>query len=64
MDVEAVNNSFYKMFFVLFWYFSVVIGINLVVAYVLDMYGSVERLEDEREKAIDQLKEESEPQQL
>jgi hypothetical protein len=53
MDVEAVgNNNFYRLFFILFWYFTVVIGINLVVAYVLDMYSSIERLEKERNETL------------
>ena len=45
----------YRYFFVLFWYFSVIIGVNLFVAFVLDMYGAVERLEDEKEKTINMI---------
>ena len=59
MDVEAVNNQTYlRFFFILFWYFSVVIGINLVVAYVLDMYSSIERLEKERNETLKTLDQE------
>ena len=45
----------YRYYFVLFWYFSAIIGVNLFVAFVLDMYASVERLEDEKEKTINMI---------
>lgn len=39
------NNTWYRIYFILFWYFSVIIGINIFVAFALDMYASVERLD-------------------
>ena len=42
------NKNFVRFYFIAFYYFSVIIGINLVVAYVLDMYASTERLEADR----------------
>ena len=48
-------NSSYRYYFVLFWYFSVIISVNLFVAFVLDMYAAVERLEDEKEKTINMI---------
>ena len=34
-----------RFYFIAFYYFSVIIGINLVIAIMLDMYASTERLE-------------------
>ena len=45
---DEYNENLVRFYFILFYYFSVVIGINLVVAYVLDMYDSIERLNSER----------------
>ena len=44
----------------MFYYFSVVIGINIVVAFAIDMYSSVERLDHERIRTLDILQEELE----
>jgi len=41
-----------RMFFIIFWYFSVIIGINLIVAFVLDSYDYVKTLEEERKKHL------------
>lgn len=46
--MKEVDENWVRAYFILFYYFSVVIGINLVVAYVLDMYDSIERLNNER----------------
>lgn len=46
------NQSIYRVFFVTFYYFSVIIGVNLFVAFVLDMYSSVERLDKERAETL------------
>ena len=45
MYCEALGSSAYRWFFILFYYSSVIIGVNLFVAFVLDMYASVERLD-------------------
>jgi len=42
-----------RMYFIIFWYFSVIIGMNLVVAFVLDSYDYIKTLEEER---VNQLK--------
>jgi len=50
---DGMYNKFgVRFYFIAFYYFSVIIGINLVVAYVLDMYGSTERLEEDRIKTL------------
>ena len=50
------NKNWVRFYFIAFYYFSVIIGINLVVAYVLDMYASTERLEEERLKSLQSIK--------
>ena len=44
-----------KIYFGLFYYFSVVIGINIAVAFAIDMYCSVIRLDEERTKTLEEL---------
>ena len=39
----------------MFYYFSVVIGINIAVAFAIDMYCSVIRLDEERMKTLSEL---------
>ena len=41
----CAGNKWYRYYFIAFWYFSVIIGINIFVAFALDMYASVERLD-------------------
>lgn len=48
----VTNANVVRLYFLSFYYFSVILGINLVIAFVLDMYSSTERLEDEREKTM------------
>jgi len=57
MQLEGVNENVVRLFFISFYYFSVILGINLVVAFVLDMYGSSERLDAERVKTMILLEE-------
>ena len=52
------GNKYYRFYFCAFYYFSVVIGINIIVAFAIDMYSSVERLDAEREKTLEMLKKE------
>jgi len=42
------GNRWYRLFFILFYYCAVITGINIVVAFAIDMYSSVERLDSER----------------
>lgn len=50
-----MENTHIRLYFICFYYFSVVIGINLVIAYVLDMYSSVERLEEDKSVTMELL---------
>lgn len=54
------NNNSYRFYFFMFYYCSVIIGVNLFVAFVLDMYGAVERLENEKLETIQMIEEEME----
>lgn len=47
-----VTNVYVRYYFIAFWYFSVIVGLNIFVAYALDMYASVERLDAERLKTL------------
>ena len=59
MYVYVMNsNTNYRFFFISFYYNSVIIGVNLFVAFVLDMYASVERLDNEKMKTLELLEEE------
>jgi two pore calcium channel protein 1 len=53
MYVEIMgNDTNIRWYFVIFYYFSVIVGINIVVAYALDMYTAVERLDKAREEQL------------
>lgn len=59
MYVDTMQgNGWYKLYFVAFYYFSVLIGLNIVVAFTLDMYSSVERLDEERQHTLELVKKE------
>ena len=58
MSYENVNENLVRLYFIAFFQLSVVIGINLVVAFVLDMYGSTERLDEERHNTLEILEKE------
>jgi hypothetical protein len=47
-----------KVYFGMFYYFSVVIGINIAVAFAIDMYCSVLRMDEERMKTLNILERE------
>ena len=39
----------YRYFFVIFYYFGVIIGLNIIIAFAIDMYAAVQRLEETKE---------------
>lgn len=53
-----MESKVYRIYFCLFFYFSVIVGINIIVAFTLDMYASVERLDQDRMKTLEMLEEE------
>ena len=52
------NNAAYRLYFVVFYYFAVIIGSNIFVAFILDMYDAVITLEEERKSTFDGLQKE------
>ena len=55
IDAEMGNSNgkYARFYFGLFFYFAVIIGINITVAFIIDMYTSVERLDSEQSKTLD-----------
>ena len=64
MCVDIMNgNTLVRYFFVVFYYFGVIIGLNIIIAFAIDMYAAVKRLEDQTEenrKYLVQLAEQNE----
>merc|ERR1712185_690692 len=52
------GSNFYRFYFILFYYFSVMIGINIIMAFILDVYSSVEKQAEDREKTIEMIEKE------
>jgi len=48
MYVDITGTSYTRFFFVVFYYLCVVIGLNIVVAFAIDMFNSIERLDQEQ----------------
>jgi len=47
MYVNISNNSdFVQLYFVTFYNWGVLVGLNIIVAFAIDMYGAVERLDN------------------
>lgn len=47
-----------RIYFYFFYYFAVIIGINITVAFIMDMYSSVETLDIKREKTMKNVEKE------
>ena len=45
VDIKG-GNTLYRYFFVVFYYFGVIIGLNIIIAFAIDMYAAVLRLEE------------------
>jgi hypothetical protein len=53
MYVDIMGGSYvWQFFFISFYYFSIIIGVNLFVAQVLNMYAAVEKLDNEKTEQI------------
>jgi hypothetical protein len=44
VDIKG-GNTLYRLYFMIFYYFGVLIGLNILIAFAIDMYSAVERLE-------------------
>ena len=49
VDIKG-GNMFYRYFFVVFYYFGVIVGLNIIIAFAIDMYAAVQRLEDQKDQ--------------
>lgn len=45
MYVVIYGSKYIRFYFVIFYYLCVVIGLNIVIAFAIDMYNSIERLD-------------------
>lgn len=41
------GETIWRYFFMVFYYFGVIIGLNIIIAFAIDMYAAVLRLEDQ-----------------
>jgi len=48
MYVDVGGSTFYRIYFIMFYYFGVLVGLNIVVAFAIDMYTAVCRLDKQR----------------
>ena len=46
MYVDVMGSKAYRFYFVVFYYFGVIIGLNIIIAFAIDMYSAVQRLDD------------------
>lgn len=46
MCVNIIGGTGIRYFFLLFYYLSVIIGLNIIIAFAIDMYAAVQRLEE------------------
>jgi len=47
MCVNVCNgNSIYRLYFEAFYYFGVILGVNMFVAFAIDMYSAVSRMDN------------------
>ena len=46
MCINISGSSAVRYIFVLFYYFSVLVGLNIIIAFAIDMYAAVQRLEE------------------
>lgn len=45
MCVDIMDgNTLYRIYFIIWFYFGVIIGLNIIVAFAIDMYSAFERL--------------------
>jgi hypothetical protein len=58
MYVSIMGSANYRYFFCFFYYFATVMGINILVAFSLDMYSSVERMYGERLAVLKMMEDE------
>jgi hypothetical protein len=57
MYAVVCNTNQVRWFFLSFYYFSVMIGINILIGFAIDMYGAIERMDLKKEENMKKLNE-------
>ena len=55
MYVDVAGNEFVRIYFMAFYYFGVMVGINIVIAFAIDMFGAVTRMSQDYDKNMELL---------
>jgi ABC-type protease/lipase transport system fused ATPase/permease subunit len=55
MFVNISNNSWVRLYFVAFYLLAVLVGMNIIVCFAIDMYSSIKRLDSEQRVHEDKL---------
>lgn len=55
VHTNIIGTTYIRWFFILFYFVSVVVMLNIVVAFVIDMYSSVESLHSKKEKESQEM---------
>ena len=51
MCVDIMGGAtIWRYFFIVFYYFGVIIGLNIIIAFAIDMYAAVVRLDNQQEE--------------
>ena len=55
MYVLVTGTSQVRWYFIGFYYFSVMIGINIIIGFAIDLYGAIERVDKKQQDALEDL---------
>ena len=55
MYSDVTQSVYDRFFFLIFYYFGVIIGLNIVIAFAIDMYSAVLRMDKTRTDNEDRL---------
>ena len=55
MYVDVAGTELVRLYFIIFYYFGVMVGINIVIAFAIDMFGAVTRMSQDYQKNMDLL---------
>jgi len=45
-NTNAAGSAWFRLYFLVFYYFGVLVGVNILVSFAIDMYSAVSRLDD------------------
>jgi hypothetical protein len=46
VNTVAAGSNWYRIYFFIFYYFGVLVGVNILVSFAIDMYSAVSRLDE------------------